>query len=115
MYVIDSYSLVYLSYLLLPVFIIQLLYFSIKAILENRKYDLNKGFRKIFVFVRVLTLYFIFVSFSDVKGTMWCFSLLLPYRKKDVSELSADIDFIEDDGITLNEFIVFLKRKLVRA
>lgn len=114
MFLIDIRSLLYLSNVLMPIFIIQLLYFSIRAFKENRKFGLSKGFRKIFVFVRVLTLYLMLASFSDGRANMWCFSLLLPYRKKDVSELSAEVDFIEDEGITLNEFIVFLKRKFNR-
>ncbi|WDF63392.1 hypothetical protein [Flavobacterium sp. KACC 22763] len=115
MFLIDIRSLLYLSNVLIPVFIVQLLYFSIRDFKENRKYGLSKGFRKFFAFVRVLAMYFILVSFSDGRGNMWCFSLLLPYRKKDVSELSADVDSIEDDGITLNEFMATLKRKFSRS
>ncbi|MDR6764071.1 putative membrane protein [Flavobacterium sp. 2755] len=114
MYLINSYSLVYLSDFLIPLFIVQLIYFTIKAVRENNKYDLNKGFRKIFVFVRLLVFYFMLISFSDGRTNIWCFSLLLPYRKKDISEL-VENDSNRDDEITLKEFMVRLKRKFSRT
>ncbi|SHG56998.1 hypothetical protein [Flavobacterium defluvii] len=112
-FLINSYSFIYLSDILIPIFIIQLIYFTIKAIRENRKYDLSKGFRKIFVFTRLLVFYFMLISFSDGRTNIWCFSLLLPYRKKDISELIQD-DSNEEDEITLKEFMVRLKRKFSR-
>ena len=114
MYLINNCSLVYLSDFLIPLFIAQLIYFTIKAVRENNKYDLNKGFRKIFVFVRLLVFYFMLISFSDGRTNIWCFSLLLPYRKKDISEL-VENDSNRDDEITLKEFIVRLKRKFSRS
>jgi len=110
-YLINSYSLIYLSDILIPVFIIQLLYFVIKAVAENKKYDLSRGYRKFFVFIRLLVFYFMLVSFSDGRTNIWCFSILLPYRRKDISELVIEENSNEDNGITLNEFIVILKRK----
>lgn len=71
---IDIQSLLYLSNVLIPVFIIQLLYFTIKAIRENKKQDLSKGFRKFFIFIRVFVIYFfmilllngsLYTAFSD--------------------------------------------------
>lgn len=114
MYLINSYSLIYLSDILIPVFIIQLLYFVIKAVAENKKHDLSRGYRKFFVFIRLLVFYFMLVSFSNESTNIWCFSLLLPYRRKDISELVIEEDSNEDNGITLNEFIVILKRKFSR-
>lgn len=114
MFLINSYSLIYLSDFLIPLFIVQLIYFTIKAIRENNKYHLNKGFRKILIFVRLLVFYFMLISFSDGRPNIWCFSLLLPYRKKDISELVED-DLNRDDEITLKEFMVRLKRKFSRA
>ncbi|WP_128414772.1 hypothetical protein [Flavobacterium sp. Root186] len=113
MFLTNSYSLIYLYDILIPVFIVQLIYFIIKAISENNKHHLNKGFRKIFVFVRLLAFYFMLISFSDGRTNIWCFSLLLPYRKKDISELVEDHP-IEDNDITLKDFIVSLKRKFSR-
>nr|WP_128414925.1 hypothetical protein [Flavobacterium sp. Root935] len=114
MYLINSYSLIYLSDILIPVFIIQLLYFVIKAVAENKKHDLSRGYRKFFVFIRLLVFYFMLVSFSNESTNIWCFSLLLPYRRKDISELVIEDNSNEDNGITLNEFIVILKRKFSR-
>jgi hypothetical protein len=114
MYLINSYSLIYLSDILIPVFIIQLLYFVIKAVAENKKHDLSRGYRKFFVFIRLLVFYFMLVSFSNESTNIWCFSLLLPYRRKDISELVIEENSNEDNGITLNEFIVILKRKFSR-
>ncbi|WP_134138708.1 hypothetical protein [Flavobacterium sp. S87F.05.LMB.W.Kidney.N] len=114
MYLINSYSLIYLSDILIPVFIIQLLYFVIKAVAENKKHDLSRGYRKFFVFIRLLVFYFMLVSFSNESTNIWCFSLLLPYRRKDISELVIEENSNEDNSITLNEFIVILKRKFSR-
>ncbi|CAC9972556.1 hypothetical protein FLAPXU55_00232 [Flavobacterium panici] len=112
MFLINSYSLIYLYDFLIPVFIIQLIYFTVKAIIENNKYDLNKGFRKIFVFVRLLVFYYLLAMFpssttNDTNSSI--FFLFLPYRKKDISELVED-DSNRDDEITLKEFMVRLKR-----
>lgn len=117
MYLINSYSLVYLSDFLIPLFIVQLIYFTIKAVRENNKYDLSKGFRKIFVFVRLLVFYYLLAMFpstptNDTNSSI--FFLFLPYRKKDISELVED-DSNRDDEITLKEFIVRLKRKFSRT
>lgn len=119
LYVIDSYSLIYLSYVLISVFTVQLLYFTIKAISENKKNDLSKGYRKFFVFVRVLVFFYLltlFLNGSSITSTgSWYLSLFVPYREKDISELLVEDDPIENNGITLNEFIIALKRKFHRA
>lgn len=112
-----SYSLIYLSDVLIPFFIIQLIYFTVKAIRENNKYDLNKGFRKIFVFVRLLVFYYLLAMFPSTttnNSDSSIFFLFLPYRKKDISELVED-DSNRDDEITLKEFMVRLKRKFSRT
>jgi hypothetical protein len=118
MFLINSYSLVYhLSDFLIPLFIVQLIYFTIKAVRENNKYDLNKGFRKIFVFVRLLVFYYLLVMFPNAttnNSDSSIFFLFLPYRKKDISELVEDYSD-QDDDITLKEFIVRLKRKFSRV
>lgn len=116
MFLIDIQSLLYLSNVLIPVFIIQLLYFSIKAILENRKYDLNKGFRKFFVFIRVLVFCLFLKSFLNINSidNYWYPTVLFSYRKKDLSEFLIEDNAEVNNGITLNEFIVFVKRKFNR-
>lgn len=117
MFLINSYSLIYLYDVLIPVFIIQLIYFTIKAARENNQYHLSKGFRKIFVFVRLLVFYYLLAMFpstptNDTNSSI--FFLFLPYRKKDISELVEDYSD-EDDEITLKEFMVRLKRKFSRT
>ncbi|WP_343696055.1 hypothetical protein [Flavobacterium sp.] len=113
---IDINSLEYLYNILIPLFVLQLIYFTVKAIIENNKYDLSKGFRKIFVFVRLLVFYYLLAMFpsattNDTNSSI--FFLFLPYRKKDISELIQD-DSNEEDEITLKEFIFKLKRKFSR-
>lgn len=117
MCLINIYSLVYLSDFLIPLFIVQLIYFTVKAIRENNKYHLNKGFRKIFIFVRLLVFYYLLAMFSNTttnESSSSTFFLFLPYRKKDISEL-VENDSNRDDEITLKEFIIRLKRKFSRA
>ncbi|MFB9077932.1 hypothetical protein ACFFLS_04600 [Flavobacterium procerum] len=114
---IDFYSLRYLPDILAPVFIMQLFYFTIKAIRENDENGLSKGFRKFFVFFRLLTFYLMLAPFlsGGNNGSFWCFSLLFPYRKRDVSELSKEIDFIEEEGMSSSDLLaIFKKRKPVR-
>lgn len=111
-------SLGYLSNVLLVLFIVQLIYFTIKAISENKKNDLSKGYRKFFVFIRLLFFYYLLTSFlngSAITNTgSWYLSLFTPYREKDISELISEDD-PNDNGITLNEFMSALKRKFARA
>lgn len=114
---IDIRSLQYLSNILIPIFIIQLVYFTIKAFRENRSYGLSKGFRKFFVFIRLFTFYFFLMSFLNRGGTTADInyaSVLFPYRKKDLSEFLID-ENPSDNGITLDEFIYTLKRKFNRS
>lgn len=114
---IDIQSLLYLSNILIPVFIIQLLYFTIKAIRENKKQDLSKGFRKFFIFIRVFVIYFFMILLLN--GSLYtAFSdnfLLFYHRKKDLSEFLIEDNADVNNGITLNEFIATLKRKFARA
>lgn len=116
MFLIDSNSLRYLSNILILIFIIQLLYFTVKAFKENRRYGLSKGFRKFFVFIRLFTFYIFLMALLDGNfGTsIWSPSLLSPYRKKDLSEFLID-ENPSDNGITLDEFIYILKRKFNRS
>lgn len=116
---INSYSLIYIHDFLIPIFIIQLIYFTIKAVRENKKYDLSKGFRKVFVLVRVFTFYFLLIFFSNTTTTTDDLNssvliMFLPYRTKDISELIED-DSNGDDTITLKDFIIKLKRKFSRS
>lgn len=114
MSLIDGRSLLYLSNFVIPVFIIQLFYFTVKAFKENNENGLSKGFRKFFVFIRLLIFYFFLVSFlnqtssSDIRYN----SLLFSYRRKDLSEFLIDENSSEDYVITLNDFLFMLKRKL---
>ncbi|KOP37109.1 MULTISPECIES: hypothetical protein [unclassified Flavobacterium] len=117
MFLINNYSLIYLYDALIPVFIIQLIYFTIKAARENNQYHLSKGLRKIFVFVRLLVFYYLLAMFPNTTtndSNSSIFFLFLPYRKKDISELVEHYSD-EDDEITLKEFMVRLKRKFSRA
>lgn len=118
MYLINSYSLIYLIDILIPVFIIQLVYFVIKAVAENKKYDLSRGYRKFFVFIRLLVFYYLltlFLNGSGITNTNSLYlSLFVPYREKDISELLTEEDLNENNVITLNEFITALKRKFSR-
>lgn len=114
MFLIDVRSLLYLSNILIPIFIIQLLYFTIKAFRENNENGLSKGFRKFFVFIRVLLFYFFLMSFVNWAPSIGVnySSLLIYHRKKDLSEFLIDEDSNEDYSTTLNDFIFMLKRKL---
>ncbi|MCV2485520.1 hypothetical protein OD917_11330 [Flavobacterium sp. SH_e] len=118
MLLVDYQSLRYLSNILILVFIVQLIYFTIKSISENNKNGLSKGYRKFFVFVRLLMFFYLLTSFlngSAITSTgSWYLSLFVPYREKDISELLVEDDPKENNGITLNEFIVALKRKFSR-
>lgn len=115
---VDYNSLRYLSNILILVFIVQLIYFTIKAISENKKNDLSKGYRKFFVFVRLLVFFYLLTLFLNGSAindrNSWCLSLFVPYREKDISELLLEDDSIENNAITLNEFIDALKRKFRR-
>lgn len=115
---IDSYSLIYLYDILIPIFVVQLVYFTIKAILENKRHGLSKGFGKFFVLVRLLVFYLflsLFLNGSSITSTTsWYISLFVPYREKDISELLLE-DSNESTGITLNEFFIILKRKFNRS
>ncbi|WP_338841714.1 hypothetical protein [Flavobacterium ginsenosidimutans] len=119
MLLVDYQSLRYLSNILILVFIIQLIYFTIKAISENKKNDLSKGYRKFFVFVRLLMFFYLLTSFLNgnaiTETDSWYLSLFVPYRKKDIAELLVEDDPKEYNGITLNEFIIALKRKFSRS
>ncbi|TDO95389.1 hypothetical protein [Flavobacterium sp. 245] len=114
MSLIDIRSLLYLSNVLIPIFIIQLLYFTIKAFKENNENGLCKGFRKFFVLIRLLVFYFFLISFlnqtssSDIQYN----SLMFSYRKRDLSEFLIDENSNEDYVATFNDFLFFLKRKL---
>jgi len=118
MLLVNYYSLRYLPNILIVVFIVQLIYFTVKAISENNKNDLSKGYRKFFVFVRLLMFFYLltlFLNGSAITNTgSWYLSLFVPYREKDISELVED-DSIENNGITLNEFMATLKRKFSRS
>ncbi|WP_343584759.1 hypothetical protein [Flavobacterium sp.] len=117
MLLIDIQSLLYLSNVLIPVFIIQFLYFTIKAIRENKKHDLSRGFRKFFVFTRFFVIYFFVVYLLNVGlQTMIDYpSLMFYHRKKNLSEFLIEDSLSENKDITLNEFIISLKRKFNRA
>lgn len=114
MFLIDVRCLLHLSNILIPIFIIQLLYFTIKAFRENNENGLSKGFRKFFVFIRVLISYFFLMSFVNWAPSIGIdySSLLIYHRKKDLSEFLIDEDSNEDYSTTLNDFIFMLKRKL---
>jgi hypothetical protein len=118
MLLVDYDSLRYLSNVLILLFIVQLIYFTSKAISENKKNDLSRGFKKLFVFVRLLFFFYLLMSFlngSAITNTgSWYLSLFTPYREKDISELIADDD-PNDNGITINEFVAELKRKFARV
>ncbi|MET3028321.1 hypothetical protein ABXT06_16700 [Flavobacterium sp. UW10123] len=118
MLLVDFKSLRYLPNILILVFIVQLIYFTIKAISENKKNDLSKGYRKFFVFVRLLMFFYLltlFLNGSSITSTgSWYLSLFVPYREKDISELVED-NSIENNGITLNEFMATIKRKFSRS
>ena len=77
-----------IKYVIVLVALFQLVYFTNKAIRENKKHGLSKGFRKIFVFLRVLIFSYLLSSFSNMilKEDSRPFSLLFPYRKKHLSE-----------------------------
>ncbi|MDQ6471190.1 hypothetical protein RB619_11100 [Flavobacterium sp. LHD-80] len=117
MSLVDIGSLQYLSNILIPIFIIQLLYFSIKVLKENKRYNLSKGFRKILVFIRFLVFYFMLSSCVNGISNVYfpCFPSLFPYRDKDISEFLIDENSNEDYVVTLNDFLFMLKRKLSRA
>lgn len=108
----------YLYNVLVLLFVVQLIYFTSKAISENKKNDLSKGYRKFFVCIRLLFFYYLLTSFlngSAITNTgSWYLSLFTPYREKDISELIAEDD-PNDNSITLNEFMLALKRKFARA
>ena len=116
MFLIDRQSLRYFDNVIVMVLIILLFYFTIKAIRENKKYGLSRGYRKFFVFIRLLTFFFLLASFlngSAITSTSsWYLSLFVPYREKDISELLVEDG--PDKGITLNEFIISIKRKFAR-
>ncbi len=114
MSLIDIRSLLYLSNFIIPVFIIQLLYFTIKAFKENNENGLSKGFRKFFVFIRLLVFYFMLASYLNgiSRANVWCTSIFFPYRNRDLSEFLIDEDSEEDYVVTLNDFLFMLKRKL---
>lgn len=88
-----------------------------KAIRENKEYDLSKGFRKIFVFLRILMFYFFLTSFlnATTNGNFWCASLLFPYRKKDLSELLLEDNPNENGFVTLDDFIISLKIRFTKT
>jgi len=117
MLLIDIQSLLYLSNVLAPIFIIQLLYFTIKAIKENKKHDLSRGFRKFFVFIRVFVIYFFVILLLN--GSLYTMigdpSLMFYYRKKNLSEFLIEDNSCENNDTTLNEFIAALKRKFSRS
>ncbi|MHC0444525.1 hypothetical protein ACWA1F_03905 [Flavobacterium sp. 3-218] len=118
MFLIDRQSLRYFDNVIVIVLIILLFYFTNKAIRENKKYGLSRGYRKFFVFIRLLTFFFLLASFlngSAITSTSsWYLSLFVPYREKDISELLED-DSHEYNGVTIKEFVVALKRKFARA
>ncbi|MDP5198287.1 hypothetical protein [Flavobacterium sp. DG2-3] len=118
MFLIDGQSLRYFDNVIVIVLIILLFYFTNKAIRENKKYGLSRGYRKFFVFIRLLTFFFLLASFlngSAITSTSsWYLSLFVPYREKDISELLED-DSHEYNGVTIKEFVVALKRKFARA
>lgn len=117
MLLIDIQSLLYLSNVLMPVFIIQFLYFTIKAIRENKKHDLSRGFRKFFVFTRFFVIYFFMVYLLNAGlQTMIDYpSLMFYYHKKNLSEFLVEDNSCENNGTTLNEFMATLKRKFSRS
>ncbi|WP_125718306.1 hypothetical protein [Flavobacterium ustbae] len=105
-----------IKYVIVLVALFQLVYFTNKAIRENKKYGLSRGYRKFFVFIRLLTFFFLLGSFLNgnaiTSTSSWYLSLFVPYREKDISELLVEDG--PDKGITLNEFIISIKRKFAR-
>ncbi|HEU0125970.1 MAG TPA: hypothetical protein VFQ56_06675, partial [Flavobacterium sp.] len=55
----------YLYNVLVLLFVVQLIYFTSKAISENKKNDLSKGYRKFFVCIRLLFFYYLLTSFLN--------------------------------------------------
>jgi len=112
---VDYNSLRYLSNILILVFIVQLIYFTTKALKENKKYGLSKGFRKFFVFTRIIGVYFLFFGVIEESRLHSSNSFIShPFIKEDLPELFIKDESNEYRGITLNEFIATLKRKFSR-
>ncbi len=103
-------SLRYLSNALVTIFVVQLFYFTIKAVKENRNYGLSKGFRKFFVFVRVTGVYLLFLAIIQESRLSSLGSSSHPFTKEDLPVLFVEESPEEYKSITLKGFVASLRK-----
>ncbi|KAF2080515.1 hypothetical protein [Flavobacterium sharifuzzamanii] len=108
---IGYHSLRYLSYVFMLTFVIQLFYFTSRAIKERN----DRGvFRNLFVFVRIFAFSFSLITMLVVSKKKPDNFMMTICIRKESSDLLQD-DSYEYNGITLNEFMATLKRKFSRS